>query len=557
MKGLFLLCFSVLVSFSYAQDREIYYESDRTSKDDQKYPGALLFNKAKQQVYFKHEGIEVWCDQAVFYQTDNFFRAFGHVTMNQGDTINMRSAYAEYDGNTKFAFASQDVKLTTPSTTLTSDSLFFDRQQQKAFYRSGGTVKDSASTITSQFGTYNMPEKKYSFRQNVKVTNPDYQITSQQIDFYPDTGHAYLYGKSRIISESAIVDCYRGYYDTKTDQGYFVEQAKVAYDQRDLYGDSIYFNRKRNYASATNRIRVVDTANASTLYGNYAEVFKNKDSVIVTKTPYIASLQQQDSVFIASDTLTITGPAKSRRVNAFYDVRLYKFDMSGKADSLHLDEKTGYTKLMGNPIIWSQDNQITGDTILLINDPTTEALDSLKVYNNSFMIQKDSIEGYNQVKGKYLYGLFEKNELYEVNVVKNTETIYYIREDNGDLFGINKALASTIKLLFENRQIIDIYYYNQPEDKTYPEKDIPPNARTLKGFNWRGDEQLTKKSDLFSGRKAYDLKPISTEFKANKTPKQPGTPEEHVLEVNDKSVLRKDKPTPTQSSSKSQLKNKN
>ncbi len=539
MKHIIFCSFILISVVTFSQNREIYYESDRTSKDQQKYPEALLFSKVNQQVYFKHEGIEVWCDQAVFYQEDNFFRAFGHVKMNQGDTIKMFSKYAEYDGNSKFAFASDDVKLITPSNTLTTDSLFFDRQKQNAFYRSGGTVKDSVSTITSIYGNYDMPAKKYSFRQQVEVSHPDYNITSEQIVFYPETGHAYLYGPSTILSESGTVFCKKGYYDTKSDQGYFVKDANVKYENRDLYGDSIYFNRKRNYASATQNIRVVDTANASTLYGNYAEVFKDKDSIIVTKTPYIASLQQQDSLFIASDTLLITGKSKFRKVSAYYDVRLFKQNLNGKSDSLHLDEVTGITKMIGNPVLWSENNQITGDTIQLINDTLTDKLDSLKVYNNSFMIQKDTIEGFNQVKGKFLYGLFEDNELNEVNVIKNTETIYYIREENGDLFGINKALASTIKLIFEDQKIVDIYYYNQPDDKTYPESEIPPNARKLKGFNWRGEEQIRSKKDLFSNRKSYKSKPIIGEFKEDRKPfsKQPQKPELQ-LNLNDKSVLR-------------------
>lgn len=217
---------------------------------------------------------------------------------------------------------------------------------------------------------------------------------------------------------------------------------------------------------------MIDTVNASTLYGQFAEVFRDKDSLIVTGLPHVATLQEgdakQDSLFIASDTLILKGKETDRDISAFYDVRVYKSDLNGKSDSLHVDEKTGLTKMIGNPVLWSFDNQITGDTIELISNTETEKLDSLKVFDNSFMIQKDSIEGYNQVKGQYLYGLFEDNEIYEINVIKNTETIYYVREDDGELFGINKSLAAKIKMLLENREVTDIYYYNQPEDKTYP-----------------------------------------------------------------------------------------
>src|SRR5690625_8010269 len=106
--------------------------------------------KVENQVEFTHEGIKVWSDQAIFYKDDNFFRASGNVKMIQGDTITLTSGYAEYDGNTEFAFASNDVELSTPTTLLTTDSLFFDRQKQQAIYRIVGIVKKTAHTIKTK-----------------------------------------------------------------------------------------------------------------------------------------------------------------------------------------------------------------------------------------------------------------------------------------------------------------------------------------------------------------------------------------------------------------------
>ena len=58
------------------QNQEINYDSDRTLKNEQRYPGALILSKVDNQVYFDHDGIEVWCDNAVFYKNANFFKAY-------------------------------------------------------------------------------------------------------------------------------------------------------------------------------------------------------------------------------------------------------------------------------------------------------------------------------------------------------------------------------------------------------------------------------------------------------------------------------------------------
>ncbi|MFN2262275.1 MAG: OstA-like protein [Psychroflexus sp.] len=510
LKNFFLFSIIILICIPLqAQDpKKIDYKSDRTRVDEKNYPGAFILSKVENQVYFLHEGVEVWCDRAIFYQNEDFFKAFGNVRMKQGDTVNMTSKYAEYNGDTQFAFASEDVLLETPSNQLTTDSLFFNRKTQQAFYRSGGKVKDSASTITSQIGRYFMNLEKYAFKNNVKVRNPEYNIDSERLDFYSELGHAYLYGPSTITSETSVVYCERGFYDTRKDKGFFVKNSKIDYENRLLEGDSIYFDRQRSFASATNNIKVTDTINKSVIRGHYAEVFREKDSVFITKRPYASIKQDQDSLFISSDTLMITGKPEFREMRAFYDARIYKTDLSGKADSIHTSEKTGITKMIRKPVLWSGNSQITGDTIHLLSDTETEKLDSLKVFYDSFMIQKDSIEGYNQIKGKELFGLFEDNEIYEVDVVKNTETIFYIRDDQSELVGINKSLSAKIKLLFEEQEISDVIYYKNVDSDTYPKSLFPENGAKLKDFNWRGEEQLLQKLDLFKGRDSIVLPKI-------------------------------------------------
>ena len=517
----FFLLFSLLFAFgvsSHAQ-RRIDYESDRTIKNEVKYPGALILSKVENQVHFTHEGIEIWCDQAIHYADENFFKAYGNVRMKQGDTITMNSRYAEYNGTTQFAFASGNVQMKNPQTSLQTDTLFFDRIKQQAFYRSGGTVRDTASVLTSRVGRYFLEDNRYSFASNVVLTNPQYVITSAQLDFYSETGNAFMYGPTTIESEETTIYCERGFYDTRGDTGYFIKNSTIHYENRILQGDSLYFNRNTSFASATNNIKITDTINNSIIRGHYAEVFRDRDSVFITKRAVAVSLQDQDSVYIHSDTLMVTGRPENRIIRGFYDVRLYKSNMSGKSDSIHVRQKTGLTQMLGNPVIWSGNNQLTGDTIHLLNNVKTEQLDSLKVYYNSFMIQKDSIEGYNQIKGKELYGLFSDNDLYQVDILKNTETIYYLRNDANELIGINTTLSSSIQVLLKEQEVEEIYYIKQVDGNLYPEEELPPNARELKGFNWRGDEQLHSLADLFTGKPPVEL----TRIQGIPLPEEEGT----------------------------------
>lgn len=479
------------------------------------FPDAAIYTKDNTgQVYIVHEGVEMWCDQAFVYLKSNFVKAYGSVRITQGDTISMSSKYAEYNGNTQFAFASGDVVLTEPKTTLSTDTLYFDRIKQQAYYRTGGTVRDTASVLTSRSGRYFAESKKYQFLQNVKIVNPKYTVHSEQLNFFSETGAAFLYGPSTIVSETSTVYCERGYYDTRGDTGYFVKNSKVDYKNRTLYGDSIYFDRNKHFASATNNIKVIDTINRSVIRGHYAEVFRAKDSVFITKRAVAITVRETDSIYVHADTLQVTGKPENRVVKGFYRARLFKpgkdgnAPTSGKCDSIYVNEKRGITKLLRNPVLWSGENQMIGDTIHILSDTITDKLDTLKVFNNAFLVQKDSL-GFNQVKGERLIGLFTNNELDTVNIIKNAQVIYYPRNDAGELIGINNTVSSSIQLYLEAQKITGIRFINKATGKVYPPSMLPENARILQGFQWRGDERLYTVEDLFKGKPAPILPKIT------------------------------------------------
>ncbi len=469
------------------------------TKDEAKYPGASIFSKDDRQVQFEHQGADLWCDVAIFYQKENKLRAIGNIRLTQGDSVQMTSGKIDYDGNVKLAKAWEQVVLKNSDMTLRTDTLYFDRENQESYYNNKGTIVDSANTLTSTIGRYYMEPKKYQFLENVLIKNPEYTVESKQLDYYTTSKNAYMYGPSTITGDTYTIYCERGFYDTKVETGYGIKNTKINYNNRIIEGDSVYFNKAREFASATNNIKVTDTVNNGVIRAHYAEVFKAQDSVFATKRAVSISLVEQDSLYIHGDTLMVTGKPDERILRAFRNTKFYKTDLSGKCDSLHFEQKTGITQLIRNPILWNLDNQMTGDSILLISDMETEKLDSLKVLNNAFVISQDSIGkvGFNQAKGKDLFGKFIENELKIVDLVKNTEVIYYMYNDDQELIGINKTICSSIRMTFENSDIEDITFYTNPDGDIFPENELPENSRLLKGFIWRGDERILSKEAIF------------------------------------------------------------
>lgn len=233
--------------------------------------------------------------------------------------------------------------------------------------------------------------------------------------------------------------------------------------------------------------------------GHFGEIYRKPqgDSIVMTKHAVAKTLVEKDTLYTHAKLMIVTGKPGERIIRGYNNARFYKLDMSGKCDSIHSDEKKGLTQMIKRPVVWNGDSQLTGDIVHIISNSKTEQIDSLKVLGNAFIIQKDTIgTGYNQVKGKNLYGKFRDNKLYEVDLVGNAEKIVYMY-DKTDLFGIDKGKGSKIHLDIVDNKITSFYLYNKTESETYPDSEFPENVRKFRGFVWRGDEMILSKDDIF------------------------------------------------------------
>lgn len=512
-----------------------------STQDQEKFPGAnILFKTPNKRVKLFHEGALIESDKAYFYSKDNYFKAMGDVIFTQGDSLLMTCNTIEYDGKTKTAIAIGNVDLKKSDMTLKTEKLNLDRVNNKAFYNTKGVVVDSASTLTSQRGTYFMSENKYRFTSDVTILNPKYIVNSEQLDYFTELNQAYLYGKSKIKGETYTILCERGFYDMQREKGVFKENATLYYDDKIIKGDSLYFESERDYASASKNVSIIDSLNNSIITGHYGEIFKAKDSAIITRRAMAINIVDQDSLFIHADTLVATGPKDKRILRGYYDVRILKSDIRGRSDSLYLDQSIGLTQLLSrpltnqqeqifteadrngaNPVLWFGESQMSGDKIFLLSDLVTRKLDSLKITGNIFIIEKDtlSVDGYQQIKGGILNGAFKEGRLDNIVITKNTEMVYYLYNDEDlQLIGIDKTTCSALQMNFTDGQIEDITFLVSPNGDVYPEEELPLNDRTLKGFIWRITERPETIEDLFDEKDREDQFPkiLSLKFPEEK-----------------------------------------
>lgn len=500
MKKLFIYIITLSSCISlYAQEQKKQLKlisTDFTVHNENEVPGAIILTG---NVQFEHDGANIFGNKVYFFQKEQYLKAFGNVRLIQGDSVNIVGNYAEYNGKDNLAFIADQVNLRSKESTLVTDTLFYNRNIQQAYYNNKGTIKSGQNTLISKQGTYDVNAKKFIFRTNVDVKSPSASIKTNHLDYYENSGHSYVFGPSWIIqSNGDKLYTENGFYDTKKDIANLGKKPIIYSQNKIVEADKIYYDKKSNYIKAENNIKITDTINKMVASSHFAEVFRNKDSIFLTKKALIKTVVENDTLYLHGKYMIMSGPENNKVARAYNNVRIYKSDLSGKCDSIYSDQQLGITKMIKNPVIWSQGSQITGDVIYLLSDKNKEQMDSIKVLNNAFIIQKDTIgTGFNQMKGIDLFGKFKDNKLNIIDLIKNTESIYYMYNDNQELVGIEKAICSKIRLEIENNEIQNIIRYIKPESEIYPETDLPQNARLLKGFKWRGDEEIKSLEDIF------------------------------------------------------------
>jgi len=470
--------------------------ADITTKDEANFPGAIILLG---NVLVEVDGATLQCKKALVYGEDNFLEAVGNVVLKQGDTITQTSKYINYDGKTKQALSWGNVVLKNKSMTLTTDTLHFDREQQLLFYKNKGKIVDDVNVLTSISGYYYLPIHKFTAKTNVKITHPDYLLNSKHLDYFTKTGLAYLFGKSTIKGKDSFIYGEKGFSDSKAGQSYFTKNAYILYNDRRIDADSLFYDKKRAFASATNNIIMTDTINEMVLKGNYAEYYRKVDSAFIVKKAVAISKTENDSIFMHGDTILLTGKPKNRIIRAYHHVKFFKQDLQGKCDSIHSNTKKGILKMFKKPVLWTDNGQITGKLIVLKNDSLNKHIDSLKVLGNAFMIKKDTIQGFNQIKGRDMFAKFKNNQIEIVDFIGNGEVLAYLREDTPkkELFGITKTTCGKVRFVFKDKKIVSGIFYNEEETYTYPPSQIPENARKLKDFIWREEERPKTKEAIF------------------------------------------------------------
>lgn len=490
--GFILLCLTGLMGSAVAQQTATIkiLHADFYKPETKQSRNKLIGN-----VKLQHENLLMFCDSLYQYSDSNYIEAFGNVHAIQNDTLNLWGDFMTYNGNTQLAKVRDNVIMKDNKITLTTDFLDYDAFNRVGNYFNKGKIKDHINTLTSEIGYYYLPINEMIFQDSVKVISPDYTMYSDTMKYQTETKIITILGPTNIYGDNRTLYSEYGWYNSLSSHAELYKNNHITYNEYLGRADTIFIDSITNSAIMHNHIHLFDTVNNVIIEGNYGEVWKNNDYAFVTQRALLTLVGKQDSIFIHSDTLSMSKDSLGNNImKGYYGTRIFNAELQGICDSMSFPVADSTVYLIGSPIVWASGNQMTAtDISMLIGQNTIKQFD---LKNKAMIINQADSTKFNQIKGRNMVGYMKDNELYMVYVDGNGETLYY-PDDKGIIIGMNKALSSNIRIFIEDRKVKDIIFINKPEGQLNPLFMLKPEDLKLKDFQWYIDKKPLSKEDIF------------------------------------------------------------
>ncbi len=326
-----------------------------------------------------------------------------------------------------------------------------------------------------------------------------------------------------------------GYYDLKNKMASFGRRPVINDGPMIIIANQIDTDDNTGISVLTGNAVFRDTAQGVSVLANSIVSNRNSGSMVATQRPLMIIQQENDSTFITADTLysgrlselpviadsviidtavndisgvrpSVKKPAGKVAVNAtndsadrffrgYHNVRIFSDSLQAVCDSLFYSGKDSIFRLFRDPIVWSGSSQVTGDTIYMYTK--NKKPHELYVFENGLMINETGDDMYNQIRGNRIFGYFSEGEINYIRSKGNAESIYYAKDNEDKIVGINKATSDIIDMRFKNKALNKVVFISAVTGTMLPFRQATEEDRRLRDFEWHQDRRPRSKFELF------------------------------------------------------------
>ena len=454
----------------------------------------------------------MYCDSAYFFEQTNSLEAFSNVRMEQGDTLFVYGNYLFYDGNTQIAYLRENVRMENGQVTLFTDSLNYERIPDIGYYFDGGLIVDSLNQLSSFTGNIrlvrnwlsSMIASVWRMSNSRCIPIPCIIIRTRRSPRYSDHPLS-----CRIAARSILPG---GWYDTVNNTSLLLDRSPGGFRRPYLDGRLYRLQPELGFGEAFGNMSLQDTAQHVMLEGQYGFTMRRPSMLSLRMAPRFLEFSQGDTLFLHGDTLKMTTVDSHREVKAYYGVRFYRTDMQGVCDSMQFNTRDSILYMYTDPIVWNEQYQIYGDTILIfMND---SSIDFAHVKQFAFAIQQNRFYCVQSIKGNDLKAYFEGQVVNQIDVSGNAESIFFPLEKDGSMVGMNETKSGFLTIWLKDNKLDKLKIWPTPTGTMTPIPDLKPDQKYLKDFYWFDYIRPKDKDDIYQvvKRKAQDAPKRSNKF---------------------------------------------
>ncbi len=501
---------------AYAQDKmKVQYSAKRLESDvinDE--PCAILTDN----VVFDLEKCTIRADNAIYYKDRKLIEAQGHIHIIYEDGSTIMADQLFYDEENHLAKLRGHVIYKSDDATFYTDHFDYDTETKQGYFAEGGKLIEGDNILTSVAGQYNGLDKTAVFYRDVELINQDYILQCDRLRYNTVTKIAQFEGTTKITTQDGkhtLTTHEEGEYNTSSQQSTFA-QSKVETNAYTLYADLLRADPAAEIYTATGHVKLVAKEDDVTIVGDYGQYQQKEGVAKVYGNTLMTKVLGEDTLYLSADTFVATEnkPGDDRTditVHAYHNVKLYKEDFQGKADSMVYQGADATIYFDGDPTFWSNANQLTADSVyILLQD---KAFSEMHMNTHAFVASEDATTGnYNQLRGRNMVAFFKDNKIASIEIDGNAESIYFVVDDNGQLRGMNHLQCSHINVVIEKEVIAGITFQTKPVGVFYPPQKIEERAKKLDNFQWRDSERPTKQEVMEHG---YGTQKAYKKFKLN------------------------------------------
>ena len=247
--------------------------------------------------------------------------------------------------------------------------------------------------------------------------------------------------------------------------------------------------------------------------GRYRSVIGNvefQDGTLTLRCDRATSYEQEHKIVIGGNII-ITDTAfaiygdsgvyftdkQAGEINGNVRGRMLDNSLFGKSRRAVINKAKGQVWLYDDAIAWHQQQQMSGDIILLHFTESVSSkkqnIDEIQVHNNAFFASADTLSRspivYDQFSGKkMIIRIINGSQIAGITVTGQAESLYHLYNEKQQPSGINYSSGDMIRLFFSNGNLNWVKVTGNVEGKQYPESFRGDKGVNLSKFAWRERE---------------------------------------------------------------------